>query len=233
MPWGGWTPFRKFLAGGCALFVVLSLAGVALEARYLRATALAIAQREAAFVGRHLGVLYFRPGIFLNSAGDLEIPNPLPGPVKEDLATLGIVMLKVYDLRGKIVAATDPAFIGMEKGDNPSFRAAIAGKTVGKVADREYYRTLYGQEEAEDLLEVYVPLWSPGRNAPEAVLELYRPWAPYQAVIHAGIMRTGVMAVGLTGVYCLLILLFIRRVSLPTGAESRGDGDSRRPPPFV
>jgi len=48
---------------------------------------------------------------------------------------------------------------------------------VGKIADREYYRSLY------------VPLWSPGHNAPEAVVELYRLWAPYEAVLHAGVIR--------------------------------------------
>lgn len=222
--------FRRYLIGSCALFTVLSLAGIALEARYLEATVLAVAERDATFVARHLGVLYFRPGIFLNSAGDLEIPNPLLDPVKEDLETLGIVMLKIYNQDGKIVAATDPSFIGMEMKDHPSLNAAIAGKTVSKVADRKYYRSLYGHEANEALLEVYVPLWSPGRNAPEAVLELYRSWAPYRSLIRAGIMRTGIVAVGLTAVYSLLILLFVRHAASTAAAARSGDGSPRQPP---
>lgn len=220
---GGSPPFRKFLLGSCALFVALSLVGAVLEARFLKGTAIALAEREGTFLGRHLGVLYFRPGIFLNSAGDLEIPGPQLIPVREDLKALGIVMLKVYDLRGKIVAATDPTYIGMEKGDNPSFKAALAGKTVGKVADRKYYRDLYGRESTEDLFELYVPLWSPGRNNPVVVLEIYRPWSLYEPLIRAGILRTGTVAVVLTFLFCLLLLLFGRR---RRAGEPRNPGSS-------
>jgi hypothetical protein len=195
----------------CALFVALSLVGAVLEARYLKATAVALAEREGTLLGRHLGALYFRPGIFLNSAGDLEIPALLLEPVREDLKALGIVMLKVYDMRGKIVAATDPSYVGMVRDDNPSFRAALSGKTVGKVATRAYYRDLYGLEATEDLFELYVPLWTPGRDAPAVVLEIYRPWALYAPLVKAGILRTGIVAGVLTLLFCLLLLLLGRR----------------------
>jgi hypothetical protein len=210
----------------CALFVALSLAGAVLEARYLEATAVALAEREGTLLGRHLGTIYFRPGIFLNSAGDLEIPTLLLEPVREDLKALGIVMLKVYDLRGKIVASTDPAFLGMVREDNPSFRTALTGKTVGKIADREYYRDLYGQESVEDLFELYVPLWTPGRNSPAVVLEIYRPWSLYEPLIRAGILRTGIVAGVLMLVFCLLLVLLSRyRID----EESRNPGPAEAP----
>jgi hypothetical protein len=224
-----WSQYRKFLLLGGALFLVLSLAGTALEARYLRATALALAEREGTLLGRHLGALYFQPGIFLNSAGDLQIPGTLTEPVREDLQELGIVMLKVYNLRGTIVASTDPAFVGMDKRENASLRAALEGRTVGKVATREYYRNLYGRESSEDLFELYVPLWSPGRNAPEVVLEIYRPWALYQPLIRAGMVRTAVVTVVLTGCYFLLVLLYVRKTAATPDPERRADGGSGRP----
>lgn len=221
---GGSVQHRKFLLRAGVLLLLFSAAGAGLEARFLRTTALAMAEREGTLLAHHLGTTFFKPGIFLDNAGDLTIPNTLTETVKEDLRDLGIVMLKIYDIRGKIVAATDPTYVGMEKGDNPSFRAALDGKTVAKVANRAYYRDLYGRDSTEDLLELYVPLWTPGRNAPAAVVEIYRPWALYQPLIRAGMLRTAIVAVVLAGVCFLLILVFVRSLATPPHAQRNADG---------
>lgn len=225
-----WSPRQRFVLGGGALFLALSALGALLEVRYLKATAIALAEREGTFLGRHLGAIYFRQGIFLDEDGDLRIPATLTEPVKEDLQALGIVMLKVYNLNGTIVAATDPAYVGMERQDNPSFRAALEGRTVGKVASRKYYHDLYGREATEDLFEYYVPLWSPGRNAPAVVLEMYRPWALYRPLIRAGVIRTAIVAVVLTGVYFLLILWFAGSLASPAPRPDPPPGHAASPP---
>ena len=81
----------------------------------------------------------------------------------------------------------------------------MAGKTVGRSPSGSTTATSTAGTPTEDLFELYVPLWSPGRNAPAVVLEVYRPWSLYAPLIHAGIVRTGIVAAVLTLLYCMLL----------------------------
>jgi len=203
-------PPPAFLLAGVLVFLIFSVGAIALEAVILRSVAISLAEREAKFIGHHLEQLYFRPGLFLDNEGRIEIPNPLPREVREELEALGIAMLKVYDIAGRIVAATDSDQVGWERDASPRFQEALNGKVVAHFASREAYRNFYGEEVSEDLLEIYVPVWSAAVNAPAGIMEIYRPWRFYSPVIEKGLLLTIGVSGGLTLIFgaALLVIHF-------------------------
>ena len=203
-------PPPAFLLGGVLVFLIFSVGAIALEAVILRSVAISLAEREAKFIGHHLEQLYFRPGLFLDDEGKIEIPNPMPREIREELEALGVVMLKVYDITGRIVASTDPDLVGWERGASPRFQEALEGEVVGNLASRESYRDFYGEEISEDLLEVYVPVWFEAVNAPAGIMEIYRPWRFYSPVLEKGLFLTIAVSGGLTLIFgaALLVIHF-------------------------
>jgi hypothetical protein len=203
-------PPPAFLLGGILAFLAFSIGAIALEAVTLRSTAISLAEREAKFIGHHLEQLYFRPGLFLDDKGMIEVPNPLPREIREELEALGIAMLKVYDIAGRVVASTDSEQVGWEREASPRFRKALNGEVVAHLSSRESYRNFYGEEVSEDLLEIYVPVCSAAVNAPAGIMEIYRPWSFYTPVIKKGLFLTIGVSGGLTLIFgaALLVIHF-------------------------
>jgi hypothetical protein len=203
-------PPPVFLLGVMLAFLVFSGAAIALEAVILRSVAISFAEREAKFIGHHLEQLYFRPGLFLDDEGKIKIPNPLPQEVREELEALGIVKLKVYDIAGRILASTDSGQVGWEREASPRFQGALNGGVGDHLSSRESYRNFYGEEVSEDLLEIYVPVWSAAVDAPAGIMEIYRPWSFYSPVIEKGLLLTIGVSGGLTLIFgaALLVIHF-------------------------
>jgi len=200
-------PPPRFLLAGVIAFLLFSVGAIALEATILRSIAISLAEREAKFLGHHLEQLYFRPGLFLDDEGNIEIPNPLPGDVREELEALGIVKLKVYDIAGRIVASTDSIQVGWEREASPRFQEALKGEVIAHLSSRESYRNFYGEEVSEDLLEIYVPIWSAAANAHAGIMEIYRPWSFYSPVIEKGLLLTIGVSGGLTLIFGIALLV--------------------------
>jgi hypothetical protein len=200
-------PPRGVLLAGVLVFLLFSVGAIALEAIALRSIAISLAEREAKFIGHHLEQLYFRPGLFLDDEGKIEIPNPLPEDVRQELEALGIVKLKVYDIAGRIIASTDSIQVGWEREESPHFQEALKGQVIAHLSTRESYRNFYGEEVSEDLLEIYVPVWSAAANVPAGIMEIYRPWSFYSPVIEKGLLLTIGVSGGLTVIFGIALLV--------------------------
>ena len=200
-------PPPAFLLGGVLIFCLFAAGAFALDAVILRGAAISLAEREAKFLGHHLEQLYFRPGLFLDDEGNIEIPNPLPEDVREELEALGIVKLKVYDIAGRIVASTDSIQVGWEREASPRFQEALKGEVIAHLSSRESYRNFYGEEVSEDLLEIYVPIWSAAANAHAGIMEIYRPWSFYSPVIEKGLLLTIGVSGGLSLIFGIALLV--------------------------
>ncbi len=198
-------PLSLMLSGALA-FAIFMAFSFAIEIVFLRTAAVSIAETEAQFMGHHLGEKYFRPGILLDSDGNIVSKTVIPDTLREEMAVLEILLLKIYNSSGKIVASTDEKYVGMVKAENVNFQAALAGTSTGHLASKKYYRNLYGHEVQEDLLEIYVPILSPVGGSPVAVLEIYRPWHIYAPLVKYGLLRT---TVGMAGVLFLFAITLI------------------------
>lgn len=215
-------PPLRFLVLGISCFALLIAAVVILEIGFLEDLAVSLAKRDGRLLADHVAAHYMKPGVFLDAAGAIAIPSPLPERIRAEIAALAIVKLKVFDLQGRILASTDPEGVGTRVVGNDSFQAALAGRVVGHVASRGYYEHVYGQASDQTLLEIYVPIWLPGTNEPAAVLELYRPWSLYQPIVRRGIFRT-TAAVGVLSLLFAAALVVIHRHAVDIARRLSGE----------
>ena len=86
---------------------------------------------------------------------------------------LGVVKIKLYDLRGRTVFSTDRSQIGEDKSTNPGFRRAREGFTASEITYRDRFDAWEGAIADRNIIATYVPV-RPQKGAPvEAVFEVY------------------------------------------------------------
>ena len=103
-------------------------------------------------------------------AGPDGLSRSLPALVEG----LNIVKINLFDLRGKTVWSTDPATLGITKGESPLYQAAVSGGIGSKLAKKHDIVDLDGVPRRIDLVETYMPLMESPSGRLIGVMEIYR-----------------------------------------------------------
>lgn len=82
-----------------------------------------------------------------------------------------LLQVKIFDARGLVVYASDPALLGQDESASPGVMAAIKGRIASELIHRDRFSSLDGDTLARDLVASYVPV--KGANGVEAVVEIY------------------------------------------------------------
>jgi hypothetical protein len=82
-----------------------------------------------------------------------------------------VAKIKIYDAAGTAIYSSVPAEIGEDKGGNPGFRAALAGRALSELTHRGTMSVTEGRVENVDVVSTYIPVGEPGNI--RAVFELY------------------------------------------------------------
>ena len=103
-------------------------------------------------------------------AGPDGLSRSLPALVEG----LNIVKINLFDLRGKTVWSTDPATLGITKGESPLYQAAVSGGIGSKLAKKHDIVDLDGVPRRIDLVETYMPVMESPSGRLIGVMEIYR-----------------------------------------------------------
>lgn len=93
--------------------------------------------------------------------------------VSRQLQDLRVAKLKIYNDRGLTIYSTEPAEIGENQSDNPSFRAARSGATVSTIVSRDHFASPLHSAEDRHLMSSYIPVRRAPAGAVEGVIEIY------------------------------------------------------------
>ncbi len=134
---------------------------------------------------------------------------PLRRDVLRQMAGLGVVKVKIYNLDGLTVFSTDAKQIGEDKSTNSGFLSAKAGTTVSEITFRDSFDAFEQVVNDRNLVSSYVPI-NESQNAPvEGVMEVYSDVTDFVATLE----KTQWLIVGsVLGSLSLLYLFLITMV---------------------
>jgi diguanylate cyclase (GGDEF)-like protein len=105
-------------------------------------------------------------------AGAEEIGR-LDADVKDLMRGSRVVKVKVYDLKGLTVYASDPSQIGEDKSANAGFVSALAGEPASVITFRNQFDAFEGKLSDVNVVSSYIPIHSGAGGRIEAVFEVY------------------------------------------------------------
>jgi signal transduction histidine kinase len=132
--------------------------------------------------------------------------------IREHMKETGIVKVKLFDLRGRVIFSTDQRQIGKQSTHSQGFISARSGKVITKFASGNQYRKLGQNLSRRSLLSSYIPIRQNGSNSPiEGVFELYSDVTPLVLQVEAA-QRQGIIVVFviLSGLYGVLFVIVCR-----------------------
>jgi diguanylate cyclase (GGDEF)-like protein len=86
---------------------------------------------------------------------------------------LGVVKVKIYDLKGLTAFSSDPRQVGEDKATNPGFLRARAGATASEITYRDRFDAWEGTLSDRNIISTYVPVRIEEGAPVEAVFEVY------------------------------------------------------------
>ena len=144
---------------------------------------------------------------------ELAEENPLPPArvanldklLKETPLGQEIVAFKIWDTKGRVVYATDPAYIGQTFPVLGGLADAWQGDVASEISDLDGAENFLEREYATQLLETYSPVRQRGTNRVIAVAEFYQPVDNLQGEIFGAQLRSWLL-VGTAMIVMYLIL---------------------------
>jgi class 3 adenylate cyclase len=120
-----------------------------------------------------------------------------------------VAKIKIYDAAGTAIYSSVPAEIGEDKGGNPGFRAALAGRALSELTHRGTMSVTEGRVENVDVVSTYIPVGEPGNI--RAVFELYADVTDAVAKVrHDATRLVVVLGAVFTALYGALLLIVSR-----------------------
>ncbi|MDD2743741.1 MAG: EAL domain-containing protein [Rhodocyclaceae bacterium] len=148
-----------------------------------------------------------RDGVFLHqTSGD----QALRDRVVRLLDNTGVVRIKLYNRLGVTIFSTEASQIGQNKLNNPGFQAAIGGKVLSELMQRDDIDAIKGDGVKMDVVATYTPIVGESM-AVEGVFEIYQDVSPFVLSLNRAL---GWVTVGLIAVLASLYLmqyLLVRR----------------------
>jgi diguanylate cyclase (GGDEF)-like protein len=127
--------------------------------------------------------------------------------VASHLQGLSVVMVKVYDLRGRTVFSTARNQIGDDGSSDPSFVAAREGSVVSELTHREQFDAFDRIITNRDVLATYIPLKFAADGPVAAVFEVFDDVTPFVAQVEQTQWQVGLVVMS---ILCLLFaVLFV------------------------
>jgi diguanylate cyclase (GGDEF)-like protein/PAS domain S-box-containing protein len=202
---------------------------------------LAIAQLENLAEDRNQGLTQvFRTLLAEDIEGLLQSPlNQGPAPIlsrpalaalQSKIATVmhdaDVVKLKLYNLQGRTVYATDTSQIGEDKSSNPGFQRAKGGNVASELTHRDQLSSFENSVSNVDLVSSYVPVRDQGQVV--AVFELYQDVTPLMQRIKRSLWQlAGVLCLVLGSLYTMLLII-VRRANNAQRAQEALLEDANR-----
>ena len=119
-----------------------------------------------------------------------------------------VLKIKIYDLQGRTVFATDISQIGKDKRNSAGFKTALAGKTLSQLDHRDTFSAISGKLNNRNVLSSYVSISRNGKVA--GVFELYNDVTPLVARIEQSQRTIVVTSVLIFGALYLFLLCLMR-----------------------
>jgi diguanylate cyclase (GGDEF)-like protein len=203
-----WRPrvglLGKFAVASLVPLVLLGFALAHVLRGEIRQRALVNARQSAALLEQSLVQPRLRAVDLRTGLGAARIRS-LDRLLAASVAGKEIARIKVWNLHGRAVYATDHAIIGRRFAPSDELRKALSGRTASEVSD------LRAAENATDrrfgrLLEVYTPLRFGPTEPVAGAFELYLPYLPIEAAINHDTTRLTLLL--LAGLALLYLALF-------------------------
>lgn len=157
---------------------------------------------------------------------DKLFDTPAPSPALESFAAHvqnfpGTIRANIYSPDGYIRHSTEPAFIGLQFGDNAELSESFRGKLISKLeeisASAKDEHLALNRMAGEKVAEAYIPVAAPdGRVV--AVVEFYRKAEIVEDTVRAMTNKVW-LAAGISG-----LILFVAIVLVMSLAPRRRDG---------
>jgi diguanylate cyclase (GGDEF)-like protein len=137
----------------------------------------------------------------------------------------GVVRMKIWDRRGKILYSDDRALIGSTFPLEDDLRSALRGTPAADVSDLDEAENI-GERDlgASKLYEVYAPLPVGSKGAIPGVLELYFPYAPLAHEIDHAVTTTYLILFG----GLLVLWVSMLRLTMAISRRLRRQADENR-----
>lgn len=106
--------------------------------------------------------------------------------VRDAMRGSSVVKIKVFDLQGTTIYATDATQMGEDKSRSPGWTSAARdGKALSELTFSGEFSAAHGRIENRNLIYSYLPVREPGSERIAGVVELYADVTPFIARINA------------------------------------------------
>ncbi|MFT7598625.1 MAG: putative signal transduction protein with EAL and GGDEF domain [Acidimicrobiales bacterium] len=146
---------------------------------------------------------------FTSSAIDPRRTDQLDATLQPFLGHV-ILRIKIWDRTGRVIYSDDRDSIGMTYPISHELEDALKGENSSEISTLDKPEN-FGEQEFDQLLEVYVPVSAGGDGELAGAFELYLPYEPIAQSIESDTRRVVTMlAVTLVGLYLALALVLLQ-----------------------
>ncbi len=158
--------------------------------------------------GHYLAVASKLDGNALRARAETAV---IDAEIREILADLPVLKLKIYDRDATTIYSTEAAQMGESKIDSPSFMQVVASKQPrSAVSHRASFNAYIGTVQNVDLAETYVPIVDPSGKI-DIIFELYDNITPETDRIRQDMFRVAGITVTLFAALYAILFLIVRR----------------------